>query len=207
MTFLLVRERAPKDDWDVFFRSTDSLVRCPFGSCMRRVSASCSRRTSSAAYTSQPASNRSLTWAFTSAMRLVMACSSRCLSNGSGSLKLSPQNRRSSWYEESDRYSTSNRIFTTSRIAGTSQNSAWTPVCEGGWAKTALRSSFWARVSFAAFWFPACPVSTEHILLSRQPASHSRMVFTLRSTISAMMLTSTPREAYRIASAFIRTNT
>ena len=29
-----------------------------------------------------------------------MACSSRCSSNGSGSLKLSPQNRRSSWYEE-----------------------------------------------------------------------------------------------------------
>ena len=38
---------APKKDWDVFFRSTDSLVRCPFGSCIRRVSASCSKRTSS----------------------------------------------------------------------------------------------------------------------------------------------------------------
>ena len=97
---------------------------------------------------------------------------------------------------------TRNRIFTTSRIAGTSQNSASIPDWEGGWAKTALSSCFWARVSFAAFWFPACPVRTEHILLSRQPASHSRMVFTLRSTISAMMLTSTPREAYRIASAF-----
>ena len=46
--FLLVNERAPKNDWDVFFRSTDSLVRCPFGSHMRRVSASCSKRTSSA---------------------------------------------------------------------------------------------------------------------------------------------------------------
>ena len=81
------------------------------------------------------------------------------------------------------------------------------PVWEGGWARIFLSSSFWVRVGFAASWFPACPVSTEHILLSRQPASHSRMVFTLRSTISAMMLTSTPREAYRIASAFIRTNT
>ena len=48
LTFLLVSERAPKKDWDVFCRSTDSLVRCPLGSHIRRVSASCSKRTSSA---------------------------------------------------------------------------------------------------------------------------------------------------------------
>ena len=52
--FLLVSERASEKDWDVFFRSTDGLVRCPFGGCMRRVSASCSKRTSPTAYTSQP---------------------------------------------------------------------------------------------------------------------------------------------------------
>ncbi len=182
-------------------------MRCPPGGCIRRVQASCSKRTSSTAYTSQPTSNRALTWVFTSAMRRVMACSSRCLSNGSGSLKLSPQNRRSNWYEESDSYSTSNRIFTTSRIAGTSQNSAWTPAWEGGWARMALSSSFCARVSFAAFWFPAWPVRTEHILVACQSASHSCTVLSARSTIFAMMLILTPSEAYRIASAFIRTNT
>ena len=207
LTFLPINESAPKNDWDVFFRSTDSLVCCPFGSCIRRVQASYSKRTSSTAYTSQPASNRALTWVVASAMRRVTAFSSRRSSNGSGSSRLSPQNRRSNWYEESAWYSTSNRIFTTSRIAGTSQNSAWTPAWEGGRARTAVSSSFCARVSFAAFWFPACPVSTEHILLSCHSASHSRMVFTLRSTISAMILTSTPREAYRMASAFIRTST
>ena len=31
MTFLLVNERAPKNDWAVFCRSTDGLVRCPSG--------------------------------------------------------------------------------------------------------------------------------------------------------------------------------
>ena len=48
------RGRAPEKDWDVFFRSTDGLVRCPFGGCMRRVQASCSKRASPTAYTSQP---------------------------------------------------------------------------------------------------------------------------------------------------------
>ena len=54
VTFLLVGGRAPGKDWDVFCRSTDGLVRCPFGGCMRRVQASCSKRTSPTAYTSQP---------------------------------------------------------------------------------------------------------------------------------------------------------
>ena len=94
---------------------------------MRRVQASCSGRASSAVQTSQPASNRALTWVLAQAMRLVMAFSSRCSSNGSGSSKLNPQKRRSSWYEGSDWCSASDRVFTTSRIAGTSQNSAWTP--------------------------------------------------------------------------------
>ena len=71
----------------------------------------------------------------------------------------------------------------------------------------ALSSSFWARVSFAAFWFPACPVSTEHIRGARHSASHSSTVRSVRSTVFAMMLILTPSEAYRTASAFIRTST
>ena len=42
------RGRAPEKDWDVLCRSTDGLVRCPFGGCMRRVQASCSKRASPA---------------------------------------------------------------------------------------------------------------------------------------------------------------
>ena len=98
-------------------------------------------------------------------------------------------------------------IFTTSRIAGTSQNSAWMPVWEGGWARIFLSSCFWSRVSFAAFWFPAWPVRTEHILVACQSASHSCTVLSARSTIFAMMPIPTHSEAYRIASAFIRTST
>ena len=97
-------------------------------------------------------------------------------------------------------------IFTTSRIAGTSQNPARTPAGEGGRARMALSSSFWARAGFAASWFPACPVRTEHILVACQSAGHSCTVLSARSTIFAMMLVLTPSEAYRIASAFIRTS-
>ena len=43
-TVLLVGGRASEKDWDVLYRSTDGLVRCPFGGCMRRVQASCSKR-------------------------------------------------------------------------------------------------------------------------------------------------------------------
>ena len=42
------RGRASEKDWDVLCRSTDGLVRCPFGGCMRRVQASCSKRASPA---------------------------------------------------------------------------------------------------------------------------------------------------------------
>ena len=70
-----------------------------------------------------------------------------------------------------------------------------------------LSSSFWARAGFAAFWFPAWPVRTEHILVACQSAGHSCTVLSARSTIFAMMLILTPSEAYRIASAFIRTST
>ncbi|WP_028706234.1 hypothetical protein [Propionibacterium acidifaciens] len=98
-------------------------------------------------------------------------------------------------------------IFTTSRIVGTSQNSAWTPDREGGRARMALSSSSWVRVSFAAFWFPAWPVRTEHILVARHSAGHSCTVLSARSTIFAMMPIPTPSEAYRIASVFIRTST
>ena len=46
VTVLLVGEGVSGKDWDVFCRSTDGLVRCPFGGCMRRVQASCSGRAS-----------------------------------------------------------------------------------------------------------------------------------------------------------------
>ena len=83
--------RASEKAWDVFCRSTDGLVRCPFGGCMRRVSASCSKRTSRlAVWTSQPASNRALTWVVAQAMRLVVAFLSRCSSNGSGRFEAQP---------------------------------------------------------------------------------------------------------------------
>ena len=36
--------RASEKDWDVLCRSTDGLVRCPFGGCVRRVQVSCSKR-------------------------------------------------------------------------------------------------------------------------------------------------------------------
>ena len=49
----------------------------------------------------------------------------------------------------------------------------------------------------AAFWFPARPAGTEHILLARHPASHSCTVLSVRSTVSAMMLVLAPSEAYR----------
>ena len=71
----------------------------------------------------------------------------------------------------------------------------------------ALSSSFRTRVGFATFWFPACPVRTEHILVACHSAGHSCAVLSARSTIFAMMLILTPSEAYRIASAFIRTST
>ena len=43
-TVLLVGGRASENDWDVLCRSTDGLVRCPFGGCVRRVQVSCSKR-------------------------------------------------------------------------------------------------------------------------------------------------------------------
>ena len=46
-----------------------------------------------------------------------------------------------------------------------------------------LSSSFWARVSFAVFWFPACPVRTEHVRVACHSASHSCTVLSVRSTI------------------------
>ena len=70
-----------------------------------------------------------------------------------------------------------------------------------------LSSSFWARAGSAAFWFPACPAGTRRILVARHSASHSCTVLSVRSTIFAMMPIPTPSEAYRIASAFIRTST
>ena len=78
----------------------------------------------------------------------------------------------------------------------------------GRWlGEDGLSSSFRVRVGSAASWFPACPVSTEHILVAHHSASHSCTVLSARSTIFAMMPIPTPSEAYRIASAFIRTST
>ena len=139
-------------------------------------------------------------------MRLVMAFSLRCSSNGSGGSGLGPHRGGSSRWEESAWCSASNRIFTTSRIAGASRNSAWTPVWEGGRARTAVRSCFRVRVSFAASWFPACPAGTRRIRVACHSAGHSCTVLSVlsaRSTVSAMMPASTPREACRTASAFI----
>ena len=82
--------RASEKDWDVLCRSTDGLVRCPFGGCMRRVQASCSKRASPTAYTFRPWSNRALTWVVVQAMRLVVAGSLRCSSNGSGRFETRP---------------------------------------------------------------------------------------------------------------------
>ena len=56
-----------------------------------------------------------------------------------------------------------------------------------------LSSSFCARAGFAASWFPAWPVRTERILVACHSAGHSCTVLSARSTISAMMPTSTPR--------------
>ena len=46
-------------------------------------------------------------------------------------------------------------------------------------------SSFRARVSSAASWFPACPVRTEHILVAHHSVGHSCTVLSVRSTPSA----------------------
>ena len=54
---------------------------------------------------------------------------------------------------------------------------------------------------------PGVPGEPRHILVARHSASHSCTVLSARSTIFAMMSIPTPSEAYRIASAFIRTNT
>ena len=81
------------------------------------------------------------------------------------------------------------------------------PDREGGRAKMVLNSCFWARTGFAASRFPACPVSTERILASRQSVSPSCTVLSVRSTIFAMMPVATPPETYMVASAFIPTST
>ena len=155
----------------------------------------------------RPWSNRALTWVVAQAMRRVVAFSLRCSSNGSGGSGLGPHGRGSSRWEGSDWCSASDRVFTTSRIAGASRNPARAPVREGGRARMVSGSCFRARAGFAAFWFPACPAGTRRILVARQSAGHSCTVLSVRSTVSAMMPVSTPREACRTASAFIRTST
>lgn len=49
-------------------------------------------------------------------------------------------------------------------------------------------------MSLAVFWLPAYPVTTECSLFLPQDESHSFIFRSVRSTISAIMLVSTPRE-------------
>ena len=173
---------------------------------MRRVQASCSKRTSPTAYTSQPASNRALTWVVASVMRLVTAFSSRCSSNGSGRLETQPaepqeqpvRGVRLVFHVEQDLHDLTYRRDVPepgvdTRLGGRlgQDGLEFFLLCAGGFRRVLV---------------PRMP-GEHRAHPAVLPASHSRMVFTLRSTISAMMPTSTPREAYRMASAFIRTST
>ena len=140
-------------------------------------------------------------------MRRVMAFSLRCSSNGSGLLEAQPAQAQEQPVRgvrlvldiEQDLHDVAQGWDVPEPDADTRRG--------GRLGEDGLSSSFRVRVGSAASWFPACPVSTEHILVARHSASHSCTVLSVRSTISAMMPTSTPREAYRIASAFIRTST
>ena len=58
-----------------------------------------------------------------------------------------------------------------------------------------MSCSFWARVSLAAFSSPACPVTTEQPAAG-SPASPEPFSY-FRSTLSAIMLTSTPRRSVK----------
>ncbi len=85
VTVLLVGEGAPENDWDVLCRSTDRSGALP----LRGLHAAgpglvLGAGLSLAVWTSQPWSNKLLTRVVASVMRLVMAFSSRCSSNGSG---------------------------------------------------------------------------------------------------------------------------
>ena len=68
-------------------------------------------------------------------------------------------------------------------------------------------SCFRTRTGSAASRFPACPAGTERILVPRHSAGHSCTVLSVRSTVSAMVPASAPREACRTASAFIPAST
>ena len=94
-TVLLVGERAPKNDWDVLYRSTDRPGALP----LRGLHAAgpglvLQADLNLAVWTSQPWSNKLLTWVVASAARLVVAGSSRCSSNGSGRLEARPAQGR-----------------------------------------------------------------------------------------------------------------
>ncbi|MGH3274090.1 MAG: hypothetical protein ACRDNZ_07155 [Streptosporangiaceae bacterium] len=97
--------------------------------------------------------------------------------------------------------------MTTSSRAGTSQKSAGTPASDGGDARTSFNSAFWSLVSFAAFSFLACPVTTEHNRLAFQSRSQSETVRDDRSTVDAIISELTPMDAYKTASAFMRIKT
>ena len=106
-------------------------------------------------WTSQPWSNRALTWVFTSVMRLVMAFSSRCPSNGSGRFEAQPAQAQEQLVRgvrlvldvEQDLHHIAQGRDVPEPGADTRPG--------GRLGQDGLSSSFCARVSFTAFWFPA----------------------------------------------------
>ena len=165
---------------------------------MRRVPASCSKRASSAAWSSRPSSTSYLTRVVASAIRFATAGPSWRPPDGPGGSRPGPQNSRSSRCRGSGRYRAPNpgphgaaqgrgipEPGADARPGGRPGENSLEFLLPGG-----------GRGS-AAFWFPARPAGTEHILLARHPASHSCTVLSVRSTVSAMMLVLAPSEAYR----------
>ena len=94
-TVLLVGERASENDWDVLYRSTDRPGALPFrGLHAAGPGLVLQADLNLAVWTSQPWSNKLLTWVVASAARLVVAGSLRCSSNGSGWLEARPAQAR-----------------------------------------------------------------------------------------------------------------
>ena len=128
LTFLPINESAPKNDWDVLCRSTDSLVRCPLGSPHTAspglvLQADLVRRADLPAGVQQSLDLSLHLGHAPGDGRFVAVLIERVGRFGARPAQAQEQPVRgvrlvSAWY------STSNRIFTTSRIAGTSQNSA-----------------------------------------------------------------------------------
>lgn len=79
-----------------------------------------------------------------------------------------------------------------------SRQSAWrAPASDGGLLRVSSTSSFCDLLSLAAFSPPARPITTELSLVRRHCDSHSRTVTSTRSTISATVSRTTPRQVHR----------